>query len=90
MDKTYKMEHEQHLCIKAHCTNLKWCILCVCLLVCSVQCVDVIVVGAGLSGLAAARTLCNDGRFNITILEARPDRYGGRVCTDTVSMGVRK
>jgi len=38
-----------------------------------------IVIGAGLSGLAAARTLC-EARWKVTVLDAR-DRIGGRVLT---------
>ena len=41
----------------------------------------VIVVGAGISGLAAARFLVNTGRYEVIILEARPDRIGGRIWT---------
>ena len=41
----------------------------------------VIVVGAGISGLAAARFLMNTGRFDVLVLEARPDRIGGRIWT---------
>src|SRR5262245_7582561 len=46
---------------------------------------DVIVIGAGMAGLAAARTLA-DGGISVTVLEAR-DRMGGRVWTDH-SLGV--
>lgn len=40
---------------------------------------DVIVIGGGLSGLAAARDLAANG-LHVVLLEAR-DRLGGRVCT---------
>ena len=40
---------------------------------------DILVIGAGIAGLAAAKTLKNAGH-NITILEAS-DRYGGRIQT---------
>ena len=43
---------------------------------------DVIIVGAGMSGISAGRHLLNQGGFNVTILEARPDRYGGRMWTN--------
>ncbi len=43
---------------------------------------DVIVVGAGVSGLAAARHLADNGR-RVTVLEGR-SRIGGRVWTSTV------
>ena len=46
---------------------------------------DVIVVGAGLAGLAAARRLAGAGR-RATVLEARP-HAGGRAATDT-SLGI--
>jgi polyamine oxidase len=40
----------------------------------------VIVVGAGISGLRAASVLQRHG-IAVTILEGRPDRIGGRICT---------
>ena len=40
----------------------------------------VLVVGAGMAGLASARML-HDSGFPVTVLEAR-DRLGGRICTD--------
>ena len=43
---------------------------------------DVIVVGAGVAGLAAARALSNEGR-RVLVLEAT-DRVGGRIQTDEV------
>ncbi len=46
---------------------------------------DVLVLGAGIAGLAAARTLVDEG-WNVIILEAR-DRVGGRMWTDT-TLGV--
>lgn len=46
---------------------------------------DVIVVGAGVSGLAAARTLADQG-VDVVVVEGR-DRIGGRVHTDR-SLGV--
>src|SRR5687768_12493909 len=41
---------------------------------------DVIVVGAGMAGLAAARTLVEEG-YSVIVLEAR-ERIGGRVHSD--------
>ena len=40
---------------------------------------DVIVIGAGVAGLAAAQALCEAG-LSVEILEAR-NRIGGRICT---------
>src|SRR4051812_31755980 len=39
---------------------------------------DVVVIGAGLAGLTAARRLTEQGR-SVVVLEARPHRVGGRV-----------
>lgn len=41
---------------------------------------DVLIIGAGMAGLAAGRTLVDDG-YTVIILEAR-DRIGGRIWTD--------
>ena len=47
---------------------------------------DVAVIGAGLSGLTAARVLSTDGPERIAVLEAR-DRVGGRIFNDHVANG---
>lgn len=48
--------------------------------------VDVVVIGAGTAGIAAARKIVAAGR-SVVVLEAR-DRIGGRAFTDTVNFGV--
>jgi len=47
---------------------------------------DVVVVGAGVAGMAAARVLVDAGR-RVQVLEAAP-RVGGRCYTDTASFGL--
>lgn len=47
--------------------------------------VDAVVVGAGLSGLVAARRLIEQGK-RVRVLEARP-RVGGRMVSQTLSDG---
>ncbi|XP_033731407.1 polyamine oxidase 4-like [Pecten maximus] len=44
---------------------------------------EVLVIGGGISGLAAARKLVNhlSQLYDVTVLEARKERYGGRVWT---------
>lgn len=48
----------------------------------------VIIVGAGISGLRAASVLQRHG-VGVTILEGRPDRIGGRICTSRNGKAVR-
>jgi monoamine oxidase len=48
--------------------------------------VDVVVVGAGIAGIAAAKTARAAG-LDVAIIEAR-DRIGGRAYTDTAALGV--
>ena len=43
----------------------------------------VVVVGAGIAGIAAARTVHSDGRFNVNILEAS-NRIGGRIFSSEI------
>jgi polyamine oxidase len=47
---------------------------------------EVLIIGAGIAGLAAARKLTAKG-FQVTVLEAR-NRIGGRIWTDN-SMGIQ-
>lgn len=42
---------------------------------------EVIVVGGGIAGMAAARRLQQEGSMYVRVLEARRDRYGGRIWT---------
>ena len=46
---------------------------------------DVVIIGAGAAGLAAARTLMDKGR-SVVVIEAR-DRIGGRAWTDVSTFG---
>ncbi len=46
---------------------------------------DVIIIGAGISGISAARKLVNTGGYDVTVLEAR-DRTGGRIWTDKAGL----
>lgn len=48
--------------------------------------VDVVVIGAGIAGLAAARTLMEAGH-SVTVIEAA-DRIGGRAHTESATFGV--
>ena len=42
---------------------------------------DVIIVGGGLAGTAAARELLQNGIYSVKVFEARKSRYGGRIWT---------
>ena len=47
---------------------------------------DVIVIGAGIAGLAAARRLTTDKtNFTVTVYEARKERFGGHIWTDKLT-----
>ncbi|KAH9500581.1 hypothetical protein Btru_076974 [Bulinus truncatus] len=44
---------------------------------------EVVIIGAGVAGLAAARRISSDqSNFSVSVYEARRDRFGGRVWTD--------
>lgn len=51
---------------------------------------QVVIVGGGIAGLAAARKLQNTGQFVVNVLEARRERYGGRIFTDRSSFKLAK
>ena len=44
---------------------------------------NVVVIGAGMAGIAAARKVCKDDRFNVKLLEAS-NRIGGRIFTSVI------
>ena len=44
---------------------------------------NVVVIGAGIAGIAAVRRIHEDGRFNVTILEAS-NRIGGRIFSSVI------
>ncbi len=46
----------------------------------------VVIIGAGISGIAAAKTLIDSGIGNVTILEAA-NRVGGRIWSKEVEQG---
>ncbi|XP_046374591.2 polyamine oxidase 4-like [Haliotis rufescens] len=49
---------------------------------------EIIVIGGGIAGLAAARAIRNNrtADYHVTVFEARRERYGGRVWTDKKNM----
>jgi len=49
----------------------------------------IVVVGAGLAGLSAAKELAEDGRFKVTVLEAA-DYIGGRIKSIPINAGGKK
>ena len=81
-----------HYKMKYHSSGiLLFSIICELLWIC-VQADDIIVVGAGMAGCSAARTLLRNTEHNVIVLEADPDRYGGRMWTtyDVLSDGIGK
>lgn len=47
---------------------------------------EVVVIGAGIAGLAAARKLSSDrANFSVHVYEARRERFGGRIWTDKLT-----
>lgn len=48
---------------------------------------NVVVIGAGMSGLVSAKYLVESGEKDVIILEAR-DRIGGRVCSAEIGGGI--
>ncbi|KAH3850717.1 hypothetical protein DPMN_093190 [Dreissena polymorpha] len=51
---------------------------------------EVVVVGGGMAGMAAARRLVKSKTVNVHVYEARKDRYGGRIWTNRdLARGVR-
>lgn len=47
---------------------------------------SVVIIGAGISGLAAAQLLCSKGFSDVTVVEGS-DRIGGRICTTQLDNG---
>jgi len=43
---------------------------------------EVVVIGGGMAGMAAARRLLQDGSYNVKVFEAKRDRYGGKIWTN--------
>lgn len=37
------------------------------------------IIGSGAAGISAARYLADNSNYDITVLEADPERYGGRI-----------
>ncbi len=51
---------------------------------------NVVIIGGGLAGLTVARKLVNEGKWNVTVLEANDQRYGGRIWTNKAAMPIAK